>query len=579
MFQGNYRSLARRSPHIISKRPVLTLRFYTPTLAYLDGDAAAAVKTDDDGQAERLQLKLAALDYNKRRASYNRQVSELRIEYAKEITRQRAAEKAEQEALKRELTRRRLERQYKKNMRTAQNMLRQQELRQQRAKEFQEHLELMQLKRDAKNDRFTQARQLVVNELEQEAHLWLTSPEEVETAFTPEAEQLLWARPNGILGAPNPSLDCHFWQQETHTWLMNRTYKSQREVLLDELEEIAYEEANVDRSFWTPERLEETERLEDRARLRAMVRSIGRISLLRRQKQMLEEQYATGEGEVPKPMPVPSFQMLQNDLALEKEGAQILLEDPTKFFVFEGTSSSSGMASAPREEVSTYTGPTLGSPIALRDPLRENSHQGSVFPQVIGKMPKPDQRTEREKKLQEREERMWAAAQAEKLSNMDIELAAEQQTAEDLEPDINYDGYEFDFGDEDWAKGLDPIADEDVLNTPHEKRYKEEDIEWVVDQLAAQVKHLEQQFVQDMTSLKHNFEAEIRQAHGQDAAGLSEGSLESALLSLSDAELLALSDLDDKCNGVMSEADLDAAVGTISGLTREHIQQVLTRDA
>jgi hypothetical protein len=556
-------------------------RHYTNTASVKDeaGAATAADSSKEINQAKLLQQKLAALDYNNRRAEYNRQVSALRSEYAMEIAKQRAADKAEQEALKKELTRRRLERQYRKNVRTAQNMLRQKELQHQRAKEFQEHLELMQIKREAKNERFTRARQLVIDELEQEAPLWLTTVDEVNAAFTPEAQQLLWARPGGILGAPNPSLDCHFWQQETHTWVMERRYKSQRQVLLDELEEIAYEEANVDESFWTPERTEAIEGLETKARLRAMVRSVGRISLLRRQKQLLEAQSTTDEGEIPKPMPAPSFRILQDDRELEKEGVRILMEDPTKFFVFEKSDQSSDRrVDSTDEDSSAYVGPTLGSPVALRDPLREHSHQGRVFPYIVGKIPKPDTRTEREKKSQEREQRMWAAAQAEKMGDMDIELAAQQQTAEDLEPDINYDEFSFDFGDEDWAKGLDPVADEDVINTPLERQYKEDDIEWVVDRLAAQVKHLEQQFVHDLTSLKQSLASDIRRTSQPGADALSEGSLEAALVGLSNVELLALSDLDDQFNGKVSEEDLIAAAEKVPGLSKEHLALVLTRN-
>lgn len=553
-------------------------RLYSRSVICLDdGDSAVALKTKEEAEALKRRQRLTAVDFNKRRALYKRQVSALRREYAQEISRQRAADKAEQEALKRELTRRRLERQYLKNMRTAQNMLRQRELQQQRAKEFKEHLAAMQVKREAKNERFAKARQLVVDELEEEAPLWLTSPEEVEAAFSPEAEQLLWARPGGILGAPNPSLDSHFWSQETHPWRMDRTYKSQRQVLLDELEEIAYEEANVDSSFWTPEKVQITEELENKARLRAMVRSVGRISLLRKQKQMMEDQYATAEGDVPTAMPAPSFQMLQQDNELEKEGAKLLMNDPTKFFVFEKSEQVTDQQGI-SDDASAYVGPTLGSPVALRDPLRENSHQNGVFPHIIGKLPKPDNRTEREKKLQEREERLWAAAQAEKMGNMDIELAAQQQTADDLEPDINYDDFEFNFGeDDDWTKGLDPVVDDQVINTPLERRYKEEDIEWVVDRLSAQVKHLEQQFIQDLSSMKQVFETEIRQVSGQEDSLLSADSLESALLNLSDKDLVLLSDLDDRCNGTISEEDLSDVCKQIPGLSRDQLFKLLTR--
>ena len=181
--------------------------------------------------------------------------------------------------------------------------MRQEQIRKQREKEFQEHLKKMQMERDARNERFAIARQLVIDELEKEAPLWLTTPEEVEAAFTSSAEQLLWARPGGVLGAPNPSLDASFWQYETHTWHMDRTYKSQREVLLEQIEELAYEEANVDASFWTPERLAEQEQLEEKARLRAMVHSAGRRELLRKQREILEDRFANEEGEVPRQQP------------------------------------------------------------------------------------------------------------------------------------------------------------------------------------------------------------------------------------------------------------------------------------
>jgi hypothetical protein len=576
--------------------------------------------------AKKAAAREAALEYNARRAGYRRQVSALRRRYAGEVAAQRAADRAEREALERELTRRRLERQRRKNVRSARGAAIQEQRRRARASEFQEHLDRMQELRDADADLRVRARQLVVDELEKEAGLWLTTHDEVESAFSPEAEQLLWARPGGVVGAPNPSLDSHFWHLETHTWHMERTYPSQREVLLERLEDAAYDEANVDPAVWTPERVGERRRLEDRARLRAMVQSAGRLELLRRQRQMLlsEDEPAppasgADGGVVPKPAPVPSLRMLRNRKALEQEGARLLMEDPTKFFVFEGTREGDAAASddgfqdaSLSSPPSGYSGPSLGAPVGLRDPLRGGAVAAGprarpVYPAVIGRIPRPDARSEREKKQQEREDRMWAAAQADKVrdaagGDREIELAVQQRTLDDLEPDLDYDSVEWDWQDDEWKKGLDPVADAAILNVPREERYTEEDIEWVASQLDAKVKHLEQQLRYDLDNLKHSAAAATASSGARGgpaaaAAGREEGGdagseappppppsdpgLEAALLALSDRELLELSDLDDRYSeGGMTEQDVRdaAAAGSIAGLSPDQVVALLRRD-
>jgi hypothetical protein len=542
----------------------LIVRSYARTAALLDEEAAPAKRIDPKVA---LEQKLAARDFNSRRAAYNRQVSVLRREYGEEVAKQRAQDKAEQEALERETTRRRLERQRKKNIRSAANAIRQEEIRRQTEREFNEHLEVMQRQRDAKNKTFAKARQLIVDEFEEEAPLWLTTVEEVDAAFTPEAEQLLWSRPGGVLGVPNPSMDCHFWQYETHTWHMDKTYKSQREALLEELEETAYDEANIDKSFWTKERLAEQEKLEEKARLRAMVQSAGVTELLRRQKSMIEDQFSNVEGEIQKAVPAPNMKMLRDNEALEREGARLLMDDPTKFFVFEKSSHDDYEND---EDPSSYSGPTLGAPTGLRDRLREGSHQNSVFPEMIGKFPKPDMRTEREKKQQEREEKMWAAAQAEADSgDADVDIAAQRE--EDLTPDINYDELE-DSDDEEWERGLDPVSDTEIMNTPHERRYTEGDIDWVLERLEGKVKHFEQQCIQDVESLKQVIESELRSVETKS------GSIDAAILALSASELLALSDLDDLyVDGKISDEELAVAAKDIPGLTEEQLKEVLER--
>jgi len=305
-----------------------------------------------------------------------------------------------------------------------------------------------------------------------------------------------------------------------------------------------------------------------------MVHSAGRAALIKKQRQMLDEVFATEEGEIPKPVSAPNLNVLRNDKALEQEGAELLMEDPTKFFVFEKSPTETG-TEWQTDDSSSYSGPTLGAPVALRDPLREDSHQNRVFPQAVGKFPKPDMRTEREKKQQEREERMFAAAQAEAVSGeMDIENAAEQRTAEDLEPDLDYDALEWDSDDEEWKKGLDPTSDSEILETPPERRYKEDDIDWVLAQLQGKVNFYERQFSQDMEALQRKMKSEM-QAETEEQG--QEGSLDEILLSMPDKELFALSDLDERYSeGMSSEEFLEAAKG-IPSLTEDEIKFLLER--
>ncbi len=429
-----------------------------------------------------MDLRKISLEYGNRRASYKRQVSKLRKSYMDEYLRHKAEDEAQRDAERAETTRRRLERQRAKNERSVENARRQEELRRQAHLAFQDHLRVQQERRDAHKEVFRRARQLLIDELEEESKLWLTTPEEVEAAFTPEAEQLLWARPQGVLGVPNPSLDSHFWQYEGHTWDMGKTYKTQSDVLLAEFEEEAYIHTNVDPHVWTPERIKHQEDLERKAKLRANVRLEGRKLLLKRQKEYLDEENEIQEGEPPKPMPVPSLGVLANTKAQEKEGAELLLQDPTKFFIFD-VKSSSNQNEGEDDLDSLYAGPSLGVPIDIRDPLRTGQPQGRVFPIGVGKLPKPDTRTEKEKKRQEREERLWAAAQAQaKADSNELDLVAEEDR--EIGEPIDYDNNEdWDSDDEEWAKGLDPDKDSDILNLPREYRYREEDIDFVIAQL------------------------------------------------------------------------------------------------
>lgn len=539
-------------------------RPYFRTAGLLEEEAAVKKKS--------VESKKLSQDFNNRRAAYKRQVSLLRREYAQEVAEQRAADKAEREAMAREATRRRLERQRLKNIKSAHNAMKEKEFREQRAKEFEEHLEREQIKREVRNERYAAARQKLVDELEKEAPLWLTTHEEVEAAFTPEAEQLLWTRRGGVLGAPNPSLDSHFWQNETHTWHMTRTYKSQRDILLEQIRDIAYDEANIDKDFWTPERIEEIEDLETRARLRAEVQRAGKAELLRRQAQMINEQYQTGKGEVPKVVPAPNLKVLANSTALEREGSKLMFADPTKFFVFDDSQAGTDTTNEDNG-ISEYSGPTLGAPVGLR---KTNSEK---FPLVVGKLPKPDTRTEREKKQEAREERMLAAARAEEA--LSIELAAEEQDLEDLGPDIDYDNNDWDPDDEEWLKGLneDSPEDQEIRNTPPSHRFKEEDIEWVLDKLGSETNFLEQQLGIEIEELQQNIRSELEAKTSGDE--ITDGDLEKVLLAMSNKELLALSDLDDAytaAGGEMSPSDFSDFAAKLPSLTEDQLRSILDRE-
>eukprot|EP00934_Nitzschia_sp_Nitz4_P004960 Nitzschia sp. Nitz4//scaffold48_size128905//19149//20978//NITZ4_003580-RA/size128905-processed-gene-0.72-mRNA-1//1//CDS//3329552922//4950//frame0 len=529
----------------------LGLAWYSSTLPAFEEEE----QTEPAGPSK-AELRKIALEYGRRKAAYNRHVKQLRREYMEEYQRHQQEDAAQQEAERAEITRRRLERQRVKNERSVQNAIRQLELRRQNQLAFEDHLIQEQEKRDAKKELYLKAQQLLIDELEQEAPMWLTTAEEVEAAFTPEAEQLLWARPHGVLGVPNPSLDSQYWQYETHTWQMNKTYKTQQDILLEEMEEEVYNSTNVDPEFWTPERIQAQEELEEKAKLRANVRTEGRLSLLKRQQKYLDEENETQEGEPPKPEPVPSLGVLANIKAQEAEGAEALFKDPTKFFVFDAAAASSTEAAEGDEG---YSGPALGAPVGIRDPLRSGSFEGRVFPRAVGKMPKPDQRTEKEKKRQEREERLWAAAQAQARSDKDqIDLAADEDA--DLGVALDYDDNEgWDSDDEEWMKGLDPDLDSKLVNMPHEYRYREEDVDWVIERLEQKAKSMENHVRNTVNSMEQELrsrrerrdteqpeEAETSAVLDEETkqklveAGADVAKYEALLLSLSEDQLLSL---------------------------------------
>ncbi len=577
------RSIGRPGARFVASNP--TRQWYSSTRPSLD-EEAAPVKKEDEGE-----LRKIAAEFGRRRAAYNRHVSQLRRDYMEEYQRQKKEDEAQQDAERQEMTRKRLERQRAKNERSVQNGLRQEELRRQASLAFEDHLLLEQEKRDAKKELHTRAQQLLVDELEEEALLWLTTPEEVEAAFTHEAEQLLWARPQGVLGVANPSLDSHFWQYETHTWEMAKTYKTHQDILLEENEEQVYQATNLDPAFWTPERVKDHEELERKAKLRANVRLEGRRALLKRQQQYLNEEQETTEAEPPKPQPIPSLGVLANVQAQELEGAQVLFKDPTQFFIFDRDTAETVSIDGTGEANST-TG--LGVPVALRDPLRSNSPQGRVFPMPVGRLPKPDTRTEKEKKRQEREEKLWAAAQANARSASDsIDMAADDDA--DIGEPIDYDNNDWDSDDEEWTKGLDQELDRDIINMSREYRYREQDFEWVINQLEAKANSMENHVRNSVKSMEQELRSRNERRGGNEdvevesgpildektrqmlsGAGADPDKFENLMQSLSTEQLLSLFALEGERR---SGDSTESLFQKIPGLTENQLSGLMDMEA
>lgn len=548
-------------------------------------------------------------ELEKRRLAYAKQVSQLRKQYAAEVAKQRAADEAAAEAKRREITRKRLEHERRKNLRSAQNAIRQKQIKEARDAEFAEELRITQLERDAKNARFARARQMVVDELEEVAHLWLTTPQEVDNAFTWEAEQLLWARPNSVLGEENPSLDTEFWCYETHTWHMDKTYPTPRELLLQNMLADAYEEANVDEDFWTPERVAEREALERKAKLRAMVRDTGRRMLLKKQKEILQDQFSNEDKtQIPNPIPVPSLSMLTNTNAMEKEGASVLLKDPTKFFEFESDQMKEGGANDD-DVTAAYQGPTLGAPVALKDFAAYGPHESRPYPQPVGKILKPDTRSEKQKLREERQKRMWAAAQ-EALSDEDklnaqVEMAVEKTFGGSI--DIDYSNPpDYDSDDEAWQKGLNAEVDADIINTPRDKRYTEENIAWVRQELEKNINEEKKLLrfelanaMHDSVSKKEGIKLERqlklagKESEGKEdveevedkgdselrSLGVDVDQLNSVLESLSEEQMFSFLSMEELESDDLSQDEISSALKAVPGLTDEQIETIVKLEA
>jgi len=528
-------------------------------------------------------LAKAAAEYNCRKAVYKRQVSALRRKYAYELDLQRTADEAERVAQEKKERRRKLERQRLKNIKAARSSIQQLEIQREREKQFQEELRTTQMKRDSQKDLFRKARQLVVDEFEEEAPLWLTTHEEVEKVFTHETQQELWSFPNSVIGAPRPTEDSKYWNFEAHTWYLDMTYKTQEEYLTENVLEEAYNSANIDEFYWTTERLDERRKLEDKAKLRAMVKDAGRRSLLLKQKELLQDTFPDEQCErsvnIPRPMPVPNVRILANEEVMEQEGVKALFKDPTQFFEFENQSSEDSTRTT--DENGSYEGPTLGAPISLRNDVMTEKRLNKPYPVVLGKLLKPDTRTAKEKKRDERKRAMLVAAQ-------------ESTDLLDIDEGEGGDFYEEELKEEqEWAKGFDPEKDKNLIDIPPRDRYIEEDLDKIIIKLERKEHFLKSALDTELRTVHDKFKSNIimneeesgdidglniragGKLYDPESIGIDTIELKKLLESLTDEQMVELLVIDHAVDKSMDSSELEEKLKEVPSLSTDQIESFL----
>jgi hypothetical protein len=293
--------------------------------------------------------------------------------------------------------------------------------------------------------------------------------------------------------------------------------------------------------------------------------------------------------------------VLANNKAMESEGAAALLKDPTKFFVFDSEQKHGENLEADIDSPSSYQGPTLGAPIGLRNESAFSPHESRAYPQPVGKMLKPDTRSERQKKRAEREERMWAAAQessGEESLQSEVEAMVEKKFGG---IDVDYSNPpDYDSDDEEWEKGLDPEVDKEVLATPRDRRYKEEDVAWVKSELEKKSKQEKELLRTELANAAHEqksrkeSEALERELHLKDAEdavekvdededlrslGVDVDQINSILESLSEEQMVFLLSSEELGSDNLSSDEISEALKAVPGLSEEQIEQIVQLEA
>jgi hypothetical protein len=219
-------------------------------------------------------------------------------------------------------------------------------------------------------------------------------------------------------------------------------------------------------------------------------------------------------------------------------------------------------------------------------------------------MPKPDTRSEKQKLREERERRMWAAAQ-EALSDEDkliseVEMAAEKKFGGS---EIDYSNPpDYDSDDEEWLKGLNPDVDADIINIPRDRRYTAEDLAWVRQELEksieAEKKLLRFELANTMHDRRSKKESEALERQlklaGQESEGKEEvdedgdkeeselrslgvdvDQLNSVLDSLSEEQMFSFLTMEELETKDLSQDEISTALKAVPGLTDDQIQKIV----
>jgi hypothetical protein len=411
--------------------------------------------------------------------------------------------------------------------------------------------------------------------------------------------------------------DEDFWRYESHTWDPRPIYKSPQELMLEELEELSYLQANINPMYWTDERVRQYEKRAERARLRAIVREEGRRALLEKQRELMRDAYQTGTREErksgklpPSAMPAPKLDYLADYEAQEREGVEMLKRDARKFFIFENdlpnvaavgsgdvaAESSDLEAQGNGDDVSTVSsammgsGVSMGRPIGLRNPFF--SDRPTAFPIRAGRDLPKDSRSEKEKKREERQERMRAAAEEAALAAKsgtayEIALAAEEDLEDGSEP-VDYDAAEEDAEKELWEGQRDEwnAMDRRVFEmTPPYKRLTNDEIDWLLDQLRTKVAKLQSRIDVDDKMRRDELKASggNRQidtiddidSYVMEDLGYDVPMLQAMVQELTPEQSLALEEIDFSGRVDITLEEMEAEVRKVEGLTDAQVKMLV----
>eukprot|EP00816_Leptocylindrus_hargravesii_P006942 CAMPEP_0196818694 /NCGR_PEP_ID=MMETSP1362-20130617/66929_1 /TAXON_ID=163516 /ORGANISM="Leptocylindrus danicus, Strain CCMP1856" /LENGTH=560 /DNA_ID=CAMNT_0042196893 /DNA_START=268 /DNA_END=1947 /DNA_ORIENTATION=- len=376
---------------------------------------------------------------------YRKEVSNLRKQYAVEIAAERRADEARKAAERQKIAAEKQKRVAKKLERSIQNARLDHARKAARRQQWLQELEQAKIKRLAREERYMKARRLLLQELEEEAPLWMTTKEEVEEKLSDEQ---FWHRPSLVGARPD---DAVFWKYEGLHQDKSKTYLTPRDKFYQHLLDHLYLESNCDAEYWANGgRLEQYEERAERAKLRSLVRSKGRKRL---------------EKTFDDPFKDEKFRNRRQLLAAleigadEVEGVKMLLSDPTQFF----------------EQVETKTLDD-DEEVIVKTEIKVKSEKG--FPEFLftGRQPYTAKALlEREKAKKSKGKKKQQ--QLSKADKKPMETDFDEDT--ELDPEI--------------LAALDlEEEDEEMSKLPVDERISDDDIAWIIQQLKDQIARMEE---------------------------------------------------------------------------------------